>query len=754
MCIKAVSIPVSCSDHNLIAVMRKTKVPKQGQKFICKRTFKNFQENEYVAEVSNIDWSEVTQEQDPNKAVVVFNNLITKVIDKHAPIRKQAVRNVAAPWLDKDLKQYMKHRDEVRTQAIKTNQLEKWNEYRKLRNFVTKLNKNKKRLYYQKKINEVKSDSKKVWSTLNELMGKKTRSDPTFLEGDGIYLTKPREIANYLSQSFTNKIKKLRNAMEVRQEEKITCQLIRKYIMQTKNCTFEFAEVTEDDVKKLLKESKEKPSGIDNIEVRLLKMVVDFISLPVSHIINLSLRNNIFPSPWKMAKLIPLIKNNKEPLSGQNSRPISLLPALSKIMEKVVYDQIQEYFTAQGLNTIYQHAYKMGHSTTTALTQITDHWLQEIDNKKIVGTIFLDLSAAFDLLDHTILLNKLKCYGFLLPALRWLESYLSNREYKVYFNGNYSDVGHMDCGVPQGSCLGPLLFSIFTNDLPLVLQHATMAIYADDTTLFASAQTDCQLNNILNDELALVTQWIRANKLVVNVKKTKCMVVGTKHLLKTTPMLHLTSGNMIIEQVDQAKLLGVIVDSRLSWTSQINYVLQKMGRSMGIIKHCRECIPRWLTKQLVQSLVLSYLDYASVVWSNTSENNLHKLQVAQNKAARIVLGCPYRTNVRTMHNSLAWLTVKCRLKYFLITFIRNIILTKIPKVIHNKLSFFSDNHSYGTRQTSVTRCALPCCKTNQMQRTVCYRAMVAWNALPGFLLLENSKRCFQKKLKVFLFIQE
>lgn len=220
-----------------------------------------------------------------------------------------------------------------------------------------------------------------------------------------------------------------------------------------------------------------------------------------------------------------------------------------------------------------------------------------------------------------------------------------------------------------------------------------------------------------------------------------------------TPMLHLMLGNVVLEQVEEAKLLGIVVDTNLSWANQVNYILKKMGRSMGAIKHCRKCIPQWLTKQLVQSVVLSYLDYASVVWSNTNENNLLKLQVAQNKAARIVLNCPYRTNVLSMHNNLAWLTVKCRLKYFLVTFIRNIIVTKVPEIIYSKLSFFSDNHSYSTRQADEARCALPQCRTNQKQRTVFYRAMVEWNALPGFLVSENSKTCFQKKLKVFLFTQ-
>lgn len=245
-----------------------------------------------------------------------------------------------------------------------------------------------------------------------------------------------------------------------------------------------------------------------------------------------------------------------------------------------------------------------------------------------------------------------------------------------------------------------------------------MAMYADDTTLCQSARDIDQLNIMLNMELELVIQWITDNKLLINAGKTKCMILGSKYFLKPSLTLHLDIEGNVIQQVEEIHLMGVIVDSSLSWNSQINKILQKMGRSMGIIRYCKKFIPKWLTKRLAQSLVLAHLDYASVVWSNTNENNLYKLQVAQNKVARIVLGCPYTTNIITMHNNLAWLTVKYRLKYCLLSFIHNIIETKTPEIIYKKCKFFADQHNYCTRQTTGMRCVLPQVKTNQFQRTV------------------------------------
>ena len=161
-------------------------------------------------------------------------------------------------------------------------------------------------------------------------------------------------------------------------------------------------------------------------------------------------------------------------------------------------------------------------------------------------------------------------------------------------------------------------------------------------------------------------------------------------------------------------------------------MVKRMGRGMGAIKHCRKYLPKYLTKQVVQALVLSYLDYCAVIWSNTSETNLNRLQVAQNKAARLVLQCPYRTRISTMYNDLVWLNVRKRLNYSLLCFVKTIITNKTPVIIYNNLSMFSNIHNHLTRQSSEGRFLLPPCRTNAKQKTVHYRAMVAWNSLPIF----------------------
>lgn len=197
---------------------------------------------------------------------------------------------------------------------------------------------------------------------------------------------------------------------------------------------------------------------------------------------------------------------------------------------------------------------------------MTDDWLREIEGKKIVGAVLLENSAAFDIINHNLFLKKLECYGFDQSVLSWFESYLNNRTQTIFFNGSYSDVRAVTRGVPQWSCLGPLLYNIFTNDLPLVLNKAIIAMYADDSTIYTSALTTNKLDTVLNAELQSVVEWVKRNKLVMNVSKTSSMVLGSNHTISKNPELNLRINDVCINQVHETKLLGIVIDNKLSWT--------------------------------------------------------------------------------------------------------------------------------------------------------------------------------------------
>lgn len=340
---------------------------------------------------------------------------------------------------------------------------------------------------------------------------------PSFIEQNGVFITKPNEMANYFNNYYKEKVEIIRNEMHQVSgvSGKRSETIIKQQIMCQKNSSFDFKSVKNDDIIKVLTEiNSAKPCGIDNMDGRLLKFAAKSVAQPLCHIFNLCLQEGIYPNLWKKAKNIPIMKNSKVPLTGQNSRPISILPVLSKLMEKVMFQQIQDYFNENHLYSNVQHVYKEGYSTSTARTALTDDWLRQIDRRQLVGAVFLDFSAAFDQVDHKLLLKKLWAYGFRGSAVKYLRSYLANRTQHVFFNGSLSDPVFQICGVPQGSCLGPLLYSIFVNDLPDVLSKASMTVYADDSTGHVSASSLNQVNSKLQKELNSIQEWVVENRLI------------------------------------------------------------------------------------------------------------------------------------------------------------------------------------------------------------------------------------------------
>ena len=240
------------------------------------------------------------------------------------------------------------------------------------------------------------------------------------------------------------------------------------------------------------------------------------------------------PKEWKLARVTPIFKDGCK-CSVNNYRPISVLPVTLKVLERAVHDQLYSFLVSQGLLTQEQSGFRKLHSTTSALTHFLDQIQQDIDGGRCCGVLFLDLKKAFDTVDHPILLEKLVSYGVEGNEHLWFTSYLSNRKQKTCINCIFSDSKEVTCGVPQGSIIGPLLFILYINDLPDIITNCQISLYADDTALYFSAQNPDDIRTTLTNEMEVVSQWFRINKLTLNTKKTKVMVFGTPYRLKSFP---------------------------------------------------------------------------------------------------------------------------------------------------------------------------------------------------------------------------
>ena len=412
--------------------------------------------------------------------------------------------------------------------------------------------------------------------------------------------------------------------------------LISQTICQKKtNCSFSLQETTSEDICNLIRRMPtNKASGIDGISARLLKEAAPTVSRTLADIINMSLTKGIFPSDWKQANITPIHKEGSK-TDPNNYRPISILSTVSKIIEKIVSKQVYDYLNSNEILNKFQSGFRPLHSTVTALLDATNDWYLNIDDGQINAVLFLDLKKAFDTVDHTILLKKLKHYGLDNSALKWFESYLSDRKQVTTIANNTSHFCHIKCGVPQGSTLGPLLFLIYINDLPNCKLVAKTRLYADDSNLTFSAKNVIEVQELINKDLQKVHVWLRANKLTLNVSKTKYMLMGTRQKISSIPsepVIKINSENIL--RVNKYKSLGVTLDETLSWDKHIAEIFKKVSKGLGALKRIRPYVPQSTLVTVYNTIILPYFDYCSTVWGSIGKCLGDRLQKLQNRGSQ------------------------------------------------------------------------------------------------------------------------
>ena len=361
-----------------------------------------------------------------------------------------------------------------------------------------------------------------------------------------------------------------------------------------------------------------KSSGLKDIHTRFLKTGADVLAAPLTYIFNLSLHTAIIPRPWKSATVTPLHKDGSVS-DPNNFRPISVLPVVMKIFERAVHSQIYQHLSTNKLLSSHQSGFRPGHSTMTCLLDVSDFILGNMDHGSLTCGVFLDLSKAFDLIDHSILKSKLAHVGIIDHALHWFDNYLTGRTQSVCVNGASSEPMDLNSGVPQGSVLRPLLFLIFINDLPNCVKQSKVVLYADDTALFFANKDVMTIERVLQEELNFLNNWFHKNGLIVNCSKTNFMVFGTsQRLVKTSrPVLMLSDSFLPVKEF--SKYLGVIFDSNLNWHGHIDTIASKVSRRLGLLSRIRKYISIDVCKHLHNSIVQPLYEYCNIVWSNSDK---------------------------------------------------------------------------------------------------------------------------------------
>ena len=466
---------------------------------------------------------------DINANYDILHNAIKQAKNKHMPcklIKFNKYKHKKSKWIAQGLLKSIRSRDKLyaRLKGLQTNTIEHSTLLINLRtynNILKRSIRTAKTLYFEITFQKFKYDIRNTWITLNDILSRKANDPlPTKLRGNinANDITNRLDIANTLNNFFTNIGRNLAENINYSGDKNHSY-----YLKTYHNKIFKFKEIEQENIKTVINSLTNKSSvGIDGISTILLKCIAPSIIKPLTLITNQIMKTGIFPNKLKLAKVIPIYKKD-DPTQVTNYRPISLLPVLSKVIEKTIAKQLSGYFEDNKLFNQNQYSFRPGHSTEHAALELVDKITSQMDNNETPINIFLDLSKAFDTIDHNILLDKLKYYGLDDIAIKLFRSYLTNRYQYVQIENAKSQLLEINTGVPQGSILGPLLFIIYINDISQSSDKFDFIVYADDTTLSTtlnkfSESEDMNISDLINLELYKINEWLEINKLSLNAK--------------------------------------------------------------------------------------------------------------------------------------------------------------------------------------------------------------------------------------------
>ena len=766
------AINIGSSDHKIIFATRFAKNITRNPRIIKKRSYKNFNAQEFLSAVRNISWWKIYSCEDVNLAVKMLSEELTLILDKMAPIKVVQVRTNYAPWLSKNTKDLMKQRDLAQQKASSTNQVDDWKAFRRIRNRVTNILRTEKKLYQTKRLVEADGDISRTWKTVKSWLGWSSGGPPTQLMENGLLISKPSALAECMNSFFTRKVNNLRANLPPNQQSPLN--LVRK-LMENRTCSFVLQPVHPDTVEKIISSLKStKSCGLDNIDSYIIKLAKDELVPAITHILNLSINQMTFPAAWKTAKVIPLYKKD-EYTDPKNYRPVALLAVFSKILEKAVFLQVMDYMEKNNLLHPSHHGFRSKHNTGTALLEMYDGWVDAFDEDKLTAVIMLDLSAAFDVVDTSILLDKLGLYGFQPSAVSWIKSYLTNRHQQVYVDGALSDPQEVTVGVPQGSILGPLLYIIFTNDLPEVIHNHSppqthsqnffnmnckdcggVCCYADDSTLSVSNTNPELLQIDINTKYKQISDYMAMNKLFLNSDKTHLLIMTSQCLHKKNDNygIHLDTGFEAIQPSYNERLLGAQISNNFTWNSHIS----EDDKSM-----CKALTPRinalvkisWSAdfktrKMIANAIVMSRLIYLIQLYSEAADYLLTALQVLQNKAARAVTRLPWGTRTAVLLNQVGWLSIKQLAVYHKLISIFKIKENRKPVYLSEKIS---TDFNYQTRQATGSSLKVnKTPKSGTAKESFVHSSTVLWNTLP--MNLRNTQKLTNFKTGLRSWVKE
>ena len=748
------------SDHFPVFFIMGKKGKKVQHKTVITKDFSQKKITSFQEILSNINWAHVIEANEPEQALETFHETFFPLYNSFFPTQKiRFNKNIHAKekWMTVGLLKSRETKNTLMKKSIKIPTSYNIETYKAYRNIYNRVIRKSKQLYYQRELDANKSNLKKSWKVLNEVLNRNTVKNCTIhLKNGEDTIKEPKELADCFNKFFTSIASNIAT--------KINPVLMEPCNTGSPDIALNFqmsdVPIQRQEFIEAVNNFPSKMSWDTNdLSMSFIKAIATYLSEPLLHIFNCSLSAGVVPNKFKIAKVVPIFKSG-EHLDVNNYRPISLLSNFSKIFEKIIHGRLTKYLDSNNIISEYQFGFRKGHSTIHPLTLLIDRAARALNDKKHLVIIFCDLKKAFDTCDPSILLSKLHSIGIQGTEYNWFKSYLTNRKQYVSIANVRSKMLDIKLGVPQGSVLGPLLFNLYINDLPKSSLFTSL-MFADDAALIMEDDNIEKLISSSNVELQKICTFFRMNRLSLNPDKTKYIIMSNSNFVhrgKYSIFINDNNNNYHCEKyikelsritpddkIPAIKYLGVYIDPKLKFDYHLTQISNKISKAIYSLRRSKHLLNSKSLLTLYYSLVHCHLNYANEVWSCVPHSSLNTLVKKQKMALRIITNSKSNAHTEPLFKKHHVLPLIDLIFLNKTTFIQSSLVKTSPIILQNRW-MTNDEARVGTGLRSDADVYVPFARTDAISRLPYYSFPKLINVVPREIRMLTTTK-FKQRLK-------